>query len=80
LCASFVYTHVDEVVGVVRIIRAPLQRFHGTKCLHCYLFLVLNYRLSAGSGAAGNSSINMTGCNVWYHYDTTPENLADCKA
>jgi hypothetical protein len=35
---------------------------------------------SAGSGAAGNSSINMTGCNVWYHYyDTTPENLADCK-
>jgi hypothetical protein len=45
------------------------------------LLSVPGSKLSFGSaGAAGNSSINMTGCNVWYHYyDTTPENLADCK-
>jgi hypothetical protein len=39
-------------------------------------------RLSFGQGIGGvSSSINMTGCQVWYHYyDTTPENVDDCKA
>jgi hypothetical protein len=42
---------------------------------NCSLLSVPGSKLSFGSaGAAGNSSINMTGCNVWYHYyDTTPE-------
>ena len=51
----------------------------GTKLLH--LLSVPGSKLSFGQGIGGvGSSINMTGCQVWYfYYDTTPENLEDCK-
>lgn len=51
----------------------------GTKLLH--LLSVPGSKLSFGQGIGGvGSSINMTGCQVWYfYYDTTPENLDDCK-
>jgi hypothetical protein len=53
---------------------------NGTKLLH--LMSTPGSRLSFGQGIGGvSSSINMTGCQVWYHYyDTTPENVDDCKA
>jgi hypothetical protein len=53
---------------------------NGTKLLH--LMSTPGSKLSFGQGiGAVGSSINMTGCQVWYHYyDTTPENLDDCKA
>jgi hypothetical protein len=52
---------------------------NGTKLLH--LMSTPGSRLSFGQGIGGvSSSINMTGCQVWYHYyDTTPENVDDCK-
>jgi len=52
---------------------------NGTKLLH--LLSVPGSKLSFGQGIGGvGSSINMTGCQVWYfYYDTTPENLDDCK-
>lgn len=52
---------------------------NGTKLLH--LLSVPGSKLSFGQGIGGvGNSINMTGCQVWYHYyDTTPENLDDCK-
>jgi hypothetical protein len=55
---------------------------NGTKLLH--LLSVPGSKLSFGQSGAGSgvgaSSINMTGCYVWYHYyDTTPENVDDCK-
>jgi hypothetical protein len=51
----------------------------GTKLLH--LLSVPGSKLSFGQGIGGvGSSINMTGCQVWYfYYDTTPENLDNCK-
>lgn len=53
---------------------------NGTKLLH--LLSVPGSKLSFGAGIGGvGSSINMTGCQVWYHYyDTTPANLDQCKA
>lgn len=68
-----------------RIVRSELvykitAGANGTKLLH--LLSVPGSKLSFGQGMKGGAgnSINMTGCNVWYHYyDTTPENLADCK-
>ena len=53
---------------------------NGTKLLH--LLSVPGSKLSFGQGIGGvGSSINMTGCQVWYHYyDTTPANLDQCKA
>ena len=52
---------------------------NGTKLLH--LMSTPGSKLSFGQGIGGvGSSINMTGCQVWYHYyDTTPENVDQCK-
>jgi len=52
---------------------------NGTKLLH--LLSVPGSKLSFGQGVGGlGSSINMTGCQVWYHYyETNPENLDACK-
>jgi hypothetical protein len=68
-----------------RIVRSELvykitAGANGTKLLH--LMSTPGSKLSFGQGIGGvGSSINMTGCQVWYHYyDTTPENLDDCKA
>jgi hypothetical protein len=51
---------------------------NGTKLLH--LLSTPGSKLSFGQGIGGvGSAINMTGCQVWYHYyDTTPENLDQC--
>lgn len=53
---------------------------NGTKLLH--LMSTPGSKLSFGQGIGSvGSTINMTGCQVWYHYyNTTPENLDDCKA
>lgn len=58
---------------------------NGTKLLH--LLSTPGSKLSfgqgigvGGTGGALGSSINMTGCQVWYfYYDTTPENVDECK-
>ncbi len=52
---------------------------NGTKLLH--LLSVPGSKMSFGQGIGGvGSSINMTGCQVWYfYYDTTPENADKCK-
>jgi len=52
---------------------------NGTKLLH--LLSTPGSKLSFGQGFGGvGSSINMTGCQVWYHYyETTPENVDACK-
>tara|TARA_R110000868_G_scaffold19400_5_gene83582 strand:+ start:4699 stop:5844 length:1146 start_codon:yes stop_codon:yes gene_type:complete len=53
---------------------------NGTRLLH--LMSVPGSKLSFGHGfgGAGASSINITGCQVWYHYyDTTPENINECR-
>lgn len=67
-----------------RIVRSELVHKitagpNGTKLLH--LLSVPGSKLSFGQGIGGvGSSINMTGCQVWYHYyDTTPENTDQCK-
>lgn len=67
-----------------RIVRSELVHKitagpNGTKLLH--LMSTPGSKLSFGQGIGGvGSSINMTGCHVWYHYyDTTPENLDQCK-
>ena len=52
----------------------------GTRLLH--LMSTPGSKLSFGRGIGGatSSSINMTGCQVWYHYyETTPENLEQCR-
>jgi hypothetical protein len=53
---------------------------NGTKLLH--LLSTPGSRFSFGQGIGGvGSSINMTGCQVWYfYYDTTPENADQCLA
>ena len=52
---------------------------NGTKLLH--LLSTPGSKLSFGQGIGGvGSSINMTGCQVWYHYyETTPENVDNCR-
>ncbi len=53
---------------------------NGTRLLH--LMSTPGSKLSFGHGIGGGAggSLNMTGCQVWYHYyDTTPENLEDCR-
>lgn len=52
---------------------------NGTKLLH--LLSTPGSKLSFGQGLNGmGNTINMTGCQVWYHYyDTTPENVDACK-
>jgi hypothetical protein len=52
----------------------------GTRLLH--LMSTPGSKLSFGRGIGGStsSSINMTGCQVWYHYyETTPDNLEECR-
>jgi len=52
----------------------------GTRLLH--LMSTPGSKLSFGRGIGGatSSSINMTGCQVWYHYyETTPENIEQCR-
>jgi hypothetical protein len=52
----------------------------GTRLLH--LMSTPGSKLSFGRGIGGatSSSINMTGCQVWYHYyETTPENVEQCR-
>lgn len=50
----------------------------GTKLLH--LLSTPGSKFSFGQGIGGvGSSINLTGCQVWYfYYDTTPENMDQC--
>ncbi len=66
-----------------RIVRSELVHKitagpNGTKLLH--LLSVPGSKISFGQGIGGvGSTINMTGCQVWYHYyDTTPENVNQC--
>lgn len=56
----------------------------GTRLLH--LLSTPGSKLSfggvspGGSGGAVGGSINLTGCQVWYHYyDTTPDNVDECR-
>jgi len=51
---------------------------NGTKLLH--LLSTPGSKFSFGQGIGGvGSSINLTGCQVWYfYYDTTPENADQC--
>jgi len=54
----------------------------GTRLLH--LMSTPGSRMSFGAGIGAGSgiggSVNMTGCHVWYHYyDTTPENVDECR-
>jgi hypothetical protein len=54
----------------------------GTRLLH--LMSVPGSKFTFGNGyagtAGGGSSVNLTGCHVWYHYyDTTAENLDECR-
>jgi hypothetical protein len=50
----------------------------GTKLLH--LLSTPGSRFSFGQGIGGvGSSVNLTGCQVWYfYYDTTPDNMDQC--
>ena len=52
---------------------------NGTKLLH--LLSTPGSKISFGQGIGGvGSTINMTGCYVWYHYyETNPENIDACK-
>ena len=51
---------------------------NGTKLLHLLSTPGSNFSFGQGIGGLG-SSINMTGCQVWYfYYDTVPENLDQC--
>jgi hypothetical protein len=70
-----------------RIVRSELVHKitagpNGTKLLH--LMSTPGSKLSFGGSAGGlgtgvGGAMNMTGCQVWYHYyDTTPENLDEC--
>jgi hypothetical protein len=51
---------------------------NGTKLLH--LLSTPGSKFSFGQGIGGvGSSVNLTGCQVWYfYYDTTPENIDQC--
>ena len=51
---------------------------NGTKLLH--LLSTPGSKLSFGQGIGGvGSSVNLTGCQVWYfYYDTVPENVDQC--
>ena len=68
-----------------RIVRSELvykitAGANGTKLLH--LLSTPGSKISFGQGIGGvGSSMNMTGCQVWYfYYDTTPENVDACKS
>lgn len=59
---------------------------NGTKLLHLLSTPGSDFTFGAGLGGGGNGdmgmgSINMTGCQVWYHYyDTVPSNVDQCLA
>jgi hypothetical protein len=66
-----------------RIVRSELvykitAGANGTKLLH--LLSTPGSKISFGQGVGGvSSSINMTGCQVWYYYyETNPENVDAC--
>jgi hypothetical protein len=52
---------------------------NGTRLLH--LMSTPGSKLSFGGGIGGaGGSINMRGCQVWYHYyETTPDTLEECR-
>lgn len=52
----------------------------GTRILH--LLSVPGSKLSFGHGIGGaGNSVSLAGCQVWYYYyETTPENVEDCRA
>lgn len=53
---------------------------NGTKLIH--LMSTPGSSLSFGSGGVGSvgSSLSLAGCQVWYYYyDTTPENVDECR-
>lgn len=52
---------------------------NGTRLLH--LLSTPGSKFSFGHGIGGPaSSVNLTGCQVWYHYyDTNPGNVDDCR-
>jgi hypothetical protein len=52
---------------------------NGTRLLH--LLSTPGSKFSFGHGIGGAaSSVNLTGCQVWYHYyDTNPGNVDDCR-
>jgi hypothetical protein len=52
---------------------------NGTRLLH--LMSVPGSKFSFGHGVGGTpSSINVTGCQVWYHYyETTADNVDECR-
>ena len=52
---------------------------NGTRLLH--LLSTPGSKLSFGHGQGGKGgSINLTGCQVWYHYyETTSDNVEDCR-
>lgn len=51
---------------------------NGTKLLHLLSTPGSKFSFGQGIGGAG-SSVNLTGCQVWYfYYDTTPENADQC--
>jgi len=53
---------------------------NGTRLLHLMSTPGSKLSFGHGIGGGGASSINMTGCQVWYHYyDTTPENVDECR-
>lgn len=57
---------------------------NGTRLLHLLSTpgskLSFNGTAPGGSGGAVGGSLNLTGCQVWYHYyDTTPENIDECR-
>lgn len=53
---------------------------NGTRLLH--LLSVPGSKMSFGHGIGGaGSSVSLAGCQVWYfYYDTTSENIDDCRA
>lgn len=56
----------------------------GTRLLHLMSTpgskLSFNGTAPGGSGGAVGGAINLTGCQVWYHYyETTPENIDECR-
>lgn len=51
----------------------------GTRLIH--LLSTPGSKISFGHGIGAGNSINMNGCYVWYHYyETTPENVDECRA
>jgi hypothetical protein len=54
----------------------------GTRLLHLLSTPGSKFSFGGGMGGSGaGGSLNLNGCQVWYHYyDTTPENVDECRA